>query len=192
MARRRPTRAERRRAERARENAERRARGQEALEEQPRRLRFARHATQLQLLEANGTIGSEQARAGTRLWRDWHASSPENALKMLNYETGPRSPRKHRPPAPATPVQERAREQFERASELLGELAPVLIHVCICDQPVGAWSPALGASGHGHPVEQLRAGLDALARHYARWSSQGSEGGASRAANQSFSVSPRA
>lgn len=165
--RRRPTRAERRRAEREAANRLARERGAAAAGDVPVRLRIARHQAQLDRLEHDGVLTSEQARAGHRLCRDHQAGGALTRLRMPLYQPGARPPKKHIAPAADSPYALAARARFEAALQAAGEYAPVLVHTCLCDLPPAAWRPGIGANGHGAPVEQLRAGLDALVQHYA-------------------------
>ena len=147
--RRRPTRAERRRAERARANADARERGAEAAGDVPLHLRIARHQHQLDQLEQAGVIGTEQARAGHRLARDHRLGGAPVRLRLPTYQPGARPPRKLSM-GQGTPAQEAALERFQAALRATGEYAAILVHVAICDQPPTSWQPAIGANGHGY------------------------------------------
>jgi hypothetical protein len=170
MARRcRPSRAERRRAERARANALARERGAEAAGDVPIHLRIARHRDQLDQLELVGVISGAQARAGHRLARDHQMGGAPVRLRMPAYQPGAPPPRKLSAAlAPDSPAALDARERFQAALRAAGEYAAILVHVCLTDLPPAAWQPALGANGHGHAVEQLREGLTRLILHYDR------------------------
>jgi hypothetical protein len=175
MARRRPTRAERRRAEREAAIRLARERGAAAAGDVPVRLRIARHQHQLDRLERDGVLTGEQARAGHRLCRDYQGGGALTRLRVPLYQPGARPPKKQPPPTADSPGALAARERFETALRAAEGYAPILVHVCLCDLVPAAWRPALGVNGHGHPIEQLREGLTLLAKHYAeqrRWVSE--------------------
>jgi hypothetical protein len=85
----------------------------------------------------------------------------------MRYEPGPRPSKRRRQSSADTPGSIAARERFEAAMAALeAELAGIVVHVCLVDQPVSSWGPL-----NGHPVRvgilRLRDGLDALSNHYA-------------------------
>jgi Domain of unknown function (DUF6456) len=163
MAHRNRTRAARRRAEKQRVKAAARERGEEAAEDAKTRPRNARHAAQLDVLLHRCVITTDQARAGGRFSRDFQMSGSV----IGRYEAGmPRPPKKYSAPPPDTPHAIEARERFERAVVALGPLAPIMLHVCICDRLASTW----GANGkpNGDAVGLLRYGLAVLDMHYAR------------------------
>jgi hypothetical protein len=143
MAHRNRTRAARRRAERTKANAAARERGVEAVEaaeDAKSRPRNARHAGQLDILLNRHAITADQARAGGRFSRDFHLSDTVIGRLIGRYEAGmPRPPKKYSAPAPDTPSTIEARERFEQAQAALGPLAPIVIHVAICDLPPSEW-----------------------------------------------------
>jgi hypothetical protein len=164
--RRRPTRAQRRRAERERINAEARERGAAAAGEIPVQHRSARHLHVLDKLARDGVLGGTQVRAAYQLVRDHGAGGVATRLVRSLHEPGPTPPKKHQAPHPSTPAEEAARARFEAALQATAEFAPIIVHVALCDLAPGEWRPGIGANGHGHALEQLRQGLDALCRHY--------------------------
>jgi hypothetical protein len=164
------TRAARRRAEKQRANAAARERGEEAVEDAKTRPRTARHAAQLDVLLHRHVITVDQARAGGRFKRDFRMSGTAIGRLIGRYEPNlPKKPKRYAAPPPDTPHAIEARESFERAVGALGPLAPVTIHVAICDLPASAW----GANGkpNGDAIGLLRYALSVLALHYVRVSS---------------------
>jgi hypothetical protein len=161
--RRRTTRAERRRLERQAANRAAREAGVVAAEERPRVVR-SRH--QLEALAAANAITNDQARAGARFYLDYIASGPVTHLRMPIYQPGPRPPKKHAGYVSDSLAREAARLRFERAGAVLDSLEwSVVVHVTLTDTAPDAWVRPIGY-GRDPPLELLRRGLDALARHY--------------------------
>jgi Domain of unknown function (DUF6456) len=164
------TRAARRRAEKQKLNAETRERGVEAVEAAKTRPRNARHAAQLDVLLHRHVISADQRRAGRRFARDFQMSGTMIGRLVSRYEAGmPRPLKKYSAPPPDTPHAIEARERFERAVAALGPLAPIMLHVCICDLPASTW----GANGKPNTDAPglLRYCLAVLGVHYVRVSS---------------------
>jgi Domain of unknown function (DUF6456) len=160
------TRAARRRAERERINAAAREAGAEAAEEALTRPRHARHVARLDELLARKVITPEQAQAGARLERDFRASNSVIGGRLIGvYEANqPRPPKKFQMPPPDAPHVIEARERVERAFAALGPLAPIVVHVVICDLPASSW----GANGKPNTDAPglLRFALSVLAVHF--------------------------
>jgi hypothetical protein len=164
MAARNRARAKRRVAERTRRNALALATVAEVVDE-PIRRKVARHRTRLEELHARGAISSGQKRAGDRLSRDYYASNTMIGRLTAAYAPRMKSRAKYQD-VPETPFSISARERYDNAMQAAGRwLAPILVHVCITDQPPSHWGPLNGkAATDGLPL--LRLGLDALAWHY--------------------------
>ena len=165
MAKRNRTRAQRRRLEKQKLNLEAIQRGEEAAEDAKTRPRNARHAAQLDVLLNRHVITVDQARAGGRFARDFQRSGTVIGRLISRYEPGmPRLPKKYQSPPPDAPDTIEARERFEQAIAALGPLAPIVIHVAICDLPASAW----GANGksNGDAIGLLRYALAVLGLHY--------------------------
>jgi Domain of unknown function (DUF6456) len=161
------TRAARRIAERTKRNAAAVDAGVEAEADAKTRPRNARHAAQLDVLLHRHVITIDQARAGSRFSRDFHLSGTVIGHLISRYEPNlPKKPKRYAAPAPDTPHVIEARERFEQAIAALGPLAPIALHVCVCDLPASAW----GANGrpNGDAVGLLRYGLAVLGVHYSR------------------------
>jgi hypothetical protein len=159
------TRAARRIAERTKRNAAAVDAGVEAEEDAKTRPRNARHAAQLDVLLHRHVITTDQARAGGRFARDFHLSG--TVIGHLISQYGPnlqKKPKKYSAPPPDAPPAIEARERFDMAIAALGPLAPVAIHVAICDLPASTW----GANGkpNGDAIGILRLALSVLALHY--------------------------
>jgi Domain of unknown function (DUF6456) len=166
MAARNRSRAARRIAERTKINALAREAGAEiAADDQPKR-RYARTKSQLELLESRGNITIHHRKAGERLEQDYRLSGTCPSRLISRYEPNmPRQPKKYQAPSDA-PGNIAARERFDAAMSAIGPwLAPIVLHVVICDLPVANWGPMNGrAATHGPGL--LFTALDALAAHY--------------------------
>jgi Domain of unknown function (DUF6456) len=145
MARRR-LRAARRNAQRRKRYAEAREAALELGEEEPRRLRYARSKTVLEQLLAGGSITPEQMRAGDRMAIDYRISQSTSTQLTMRYEPGPRPLKRQQPADSLAAIA--ARERFEDAMATVvavePELAGILMHVCVVDQPVSLWGPLNG------------------------------------------------
>ena len=136
------TRAARRRAEKTKANEAARSRGIEAAEDAAdvNRPRNARHAAVLDVLLHRHAIRPDQARAGVRFAADFRRSATTIGRLIGLYEPNmPQKPKKYAAPAADTPSVIEARERFEHAQAALGPLAPIVIHVAICDLPPSEW-----------------------------------------------------
>jgi Domain of unknown function (DUF6456) len=168
MARHRRLRAARRNKERRKRYAEAREAALELGEEQPKRLLLARSRTMLEQLLAGGSISPEQMRAGDRLATDYRVSQSTPTQLTIRYEPGPRPLKRHQQPADSLAAIA-ARERFEAALAAVmavePELAGILMHAVVCDEPPGTWGQL-----NGHPVTdgilKLRDGLDILVDYY--------------------------
>jgi hypothetical protein len=168
VAKRRITRAERRRLEKQATNRAARERGEEVADEDSNRKRVCRQFTQLEVLEQQMVLGREQAQAGWRLRQAWFASGPDSRLRTALYEPNRARPPKKQQPALEDPGREVARGRFERALAAIdGKLErDAVIHVVLADQPIAAWAPGPGRLNGVSPTELLRAGLGQLAAFY--------------------------
>jgi hypothetical protein len=120
-------------------------------------------------LMARGSISPEQLRVGDPLASDYRRSHTSPGQLIGRYEPGLRPPKRYQAAA-HTLTSMAARERLENAMAVLAveELASIVLHVCVVDQPVTSWRPL-----NGHPVRvgiaRLRDSLDALADHYGAW-----------------------
>jgi hypothetical protein len=165
MPRRRSERAQRRIAERTRRNALALEAAVAIEEERPLRPKWARHKTQLEFLEGRGSITTRQHAAGDRLYLDFsRAGDLPQVVARYEQNTG-RPDRGQIAFRDWTPGQVQARERFEQAMQAVGLLLlPIVMHVCICDLPLGDWRRAGMRNGDGAAL--LRLALDGLADHY--------------------------
>jgi len=161
MPRRNRHRAARRIAERTKKNALALAAvGETAAEPKPRR--NARFKTVIEILRNRSAITLPQAQAAERLYKDYAASGSTIGRLVASYE----------PPTPRgsgsrdTPGSIAARERFDLALRDAGRgLAPILMHVCVTDEPPTTWPGLNGrAATEGLPV--LRVALDVLSEFY--------------------------
>jgi hypothetical protein len=167
------TRAERRRLERQAANRAARERGVEVAEETEERPKEARSRHQLDALAADSLISEMQAKAGDRFYRDYRAGGSLTCLKLPPYQFGAKLAKGAPPSTDDHPWREAARLRFEMAQAALGPRERALVlHVCVCDQPLATWRPPIGF-GRTPALELLRAGLDGLVVHYGWASSRG-------------------
>jgi hypothetical protein len=167
MARRRSERAQRRIAQRTLRNALALEAAVVSEEERPKRLRQARHITQLHLSFVRGGIDSRQLAAGERLATDY-ARAGDLPFIVSRYEIRLEKPTKgavaFRPEPTAAQVD--ARRRFEQAVLKLGPwLTPVVLHVAVLDQPLATW-PHAGMTNGADRRGVLRLALTTLADHY--------------------------
>jgi Domain of unknown function (DUF6456) len=169
MARRRPTRAGRRRAEKEAANLAARERGVAAAEEAKTRPRVARHVDQLDQLLMRREISADQAAAGMRFQGDFRRAGSATIGRLVGtYEANmPRPPKKYQAPGADPLAAVVARERFEQACRELGPLCAVVIHVAVLDQPAEEWG-ATPERRNGDALALLRLGLATLNLFYGR------------------------
>jgi hypothetical protein len=163
MARRRPTRADRRRAEREAANRLARERGAAAAEDARTRPRVARHVDQLDQPLARREISADQACAGMRFKGDFqHAGTATLGRLIGRYEPNLEAPpKRYQQPAAGTLGSIQARMRFEGACRELGPLCAVVVHVAVLDQPAEEWG-ATPERRNGDALALLRLGLATL------------------------------
>jgi hypothetical protein len=169
MARRRPTRADRRRAERTAANSLARERGAAVAEEARTRPRIARHVDQLDQLLMRREITADQAAAGMRLKGDFQRAGTATIGRLIGrYEANLEAPPKHYQTPGGEPLAAiQARIRFEGACEELGPLCAVVIHVAVLDLVAEEWG-ATPQRRNGDALALLRLGLATLHLFYGR------------------------
>jgi hypothetical protein len=167
--RRRPTRADRRRAERTAANRLARERGAVAAEEAKTRPRVARHVDQLDQLLARREISADQACAGMRFKGDFRRAGMVTIGRLIGrYEPNLAAPPKRYQAPGADPLAAIvARERFEGACRELGPLCAVVIHTAVLDQAPEEWG-ATPERRNGDALALLRLGLATLHLWYGR------------------------
>jgi hypothetical protein len=167
--RRRPTRADRRRAEKEAANRLARERGAVAAEDAAdvNRPRVARHVDQIDQLVTRREISADQAAAGMRFAGDFRRAGTATLGRLVG-RYGPNlvaPPKRYQQPAndPIAAVQARAR--FEQACRELGPLAAVVIHTTVLDQAPEEWG-ASPTRRNGDALALLRLGLATLRLWY--------------------------
>jgi hypothetical protein len=129
---------------------------------EPPKRRNARFQRVLERLRNRSSITLHQFQAGDRLYRDYMTSGSPLGCLTMRWE----------PPTPRgsgsrdTPGSIAARERFDAALREAGRgLAPILMHVCVTDEPPTSWAGLNGkAETDGLPV--LRVALDTLIAFY--------------------------
>jgi hypothetical protein len=167
MAKRRSERAQRRIAQRTLRNALALEAAIAEEEERPKRLRQARHITQLRLSHLRGGLDARQLAAGERLASDY-ARAGDLPLLISRYQVRLEGVTKGSIAFRPEPTQAQidARRRFERAIVNVGPwLSPVLMHTAVLDQPLLAWEhPGMTNGSDRRGV--LRLALTTLADHY--------------------------
>lgn len=154
------TRAQRRNAERAERNLAARSVPIQLADPEAARPRVATR-TQLEVLQARGSIAIAQARAGSRIYADWYrsGSAPRVTANVSRLIGDPII-------AAGPEAQFKARQAYEQAIQAVGViLSPVVVHVCLLDLPAGEWAKQVGKP-EPDGIAALRLGLDALVGHY--------------------------
>jgi Domain of unknown function (DUF6456) len=160
MPRRRSERAQRRIAERTRRNVLALEAIAVEAEERPLRPKWARHKTQIEVMEGRGVLSPRQCAAAWRVYRDFAAAGD---LPHLVAKYAPRTDQPARGQMAFRswePSQIEARRRFEQAMLFLGPLSGIVLHVAVLDLPTVDWHRPRDA------VPILRLALDALADHY--------------------------
>jgi hypothetical protein len=160
MPRRRSERAQRRIAERTRRNALALEAIAVEAEERPQRPKWARHKTQIEVMESRGVLSARQCAAAWRVYRDFAAAGD------MPHLVGRYMPRMDQPARGQLafqtwePRQIEARRRFEAAMVFLGPLSGIVLHVAVLDLPTVDWHRPRDA------VPILRLALDGLGDFY--------------------------
>lgn len=139
MPKRRSERAQRRIRERTARNALALETVAETEEDRPK-LKQARSISQIEFFYGRGSNSDRQRAAGERLALDFRIAGGNPCL-VARYEPRMTGFDKRQYARDLTPARIDARARFERALRAVGhQLAPLVVHVCICDLTVTDWS----------------------------------------------------